>query len=221
MKIEIPDRMRHLKIDARGYPIPCMVLIDQNGLPHFSINNEQMRLRVIRRDLCSICGTKLFRGRWLVGGALSAFHPDGAFIDPPMHSECAHYALQVCPYLAAPRYAGEIGVTKAKAHADALTDNMVLIDHTMMPGRPLNDLFIALMTTRPIQIFDTLNIKPKPPYNVVEYWRRGERLPDQEGKALVAQALEEFRLCPNPISRNSSKAIPLKSPVTDAPSRAT
>jgi len=221
MKIAIPDRMRHLKIDARGYPIPCMVVIDKAGKPHFAINDEQKRFRVIRNDLCSICGTKLFRGRWFVGGALSAFHPEGAFIDPPMHSECAHFALQVCPYLASPRYSAEIGVAKAKANAAALTDNMIIVDPTMMPGRPHSDMFIALMTTRPIDVFDNLNLKPKPPYNVVEYWRRGQRLPDQEGAALVREALEEFRLCPNPISRNSSKAMPLKSPVTDAPSRAT
>jgi hypothetical protein len=191
-KVEIPERMRHLKCDERGYPIPCMVLIDSTGRPHFAINDDAKRLEVIRKELCSICGTKLFRGRWFVGGALSAFHPQGAFIDPPMHAECCRFALQVCPYLAAPRYSAEIGIAKAKAYASALTDNRLLVDNTQMPGRPLNDMFIALMTTRPIAIYENFNLKPTPPYNIVEYWRRGERLPDREGSALVQEALERF-----------------------------
>jgi hypothetical protein len=192
MKIAIPERMRHLKIDARGYPIPSMVLIDSAGRPHFAINDEAKRQRMIREELCSICGTKLFRGRWFVGGALSAFHPHGAFLDPPMHAECSRFALQVCPYLAAPRYSAEIGIAKAKAHANALTDSMVLVDRTMMPGRPHEDLFIALMTTRRIQIFDNTNLKPTPPYNAVEYWRRGQRLSDREGEAMVAEAIKSY-----------------------------
>jgi len=183
--------MRHLKV-VRGYPVPCMALVDQAGVPHFAINDERKRLRVIRDELCSICGTALFRGRWFVGGPLSAFHPEGAFIDPPMHSECARYALQVCPYLAAPRYSAEIGIAKAKAHADALTESLVLLDRTMMPGRPHGDVFVALMTTRQIKIYDNLNLKPTPPYNVVEYWRRGERIADREGEAVVAEALKSF-----------------------------
>jgi len=194
--VKIPERMRHLQIDARGYPIPSMVLIDSAGRPHFAINDDAKRLQAIRQELCSICGTKLFRGRWFVGGALSAFHPDGAFIDPPMHSECAHYALQVCPYLAAPRYSAEIGIAKAKAHASALKDNRLLVDPTQMPGRPLNDMFIALMTTRPVDVYDNFNLKPTPPYNVIEYWRRGERLPDREGEAMVCEALERFDRVP-------------------------
>src|SRR6478672_2277487 len=105
----IPERMLHLKIDERGYAIPWGVVVDDNGTAHFAINDHVVRRRSITEDLCGLCGHKLFRGRWFVGGSKSAFHEHGAFIDPPMHSECAHYALQVCPYLAAPRYTREIG----------------------------------------------------------------------------------------------------------------
>jgi hypothetical protein len=103
-KIPIPERMKHLGIDRRGYPIPWSVYRDPDGRPHFTIFNNVLRARGIRDDLCGICGTKLFRGRWFVGGPVSAFDPRGTYIDPPMHHECSSYALTVCPYLAAPNY---------------------------------------------------------------------------------------------------------------------
>lgn len=189
MIAKLPDRMRHLPVDKRGYPIPWGVLIDDGGLPHFAINVEERRHEMVKRDLCSICGSKLFRGRWFVGGTLSAFHEHGAFIDPPMHSECSHFALQTCPYLAAPRYTKEIGLEKIKNRKPA---NIMLIDNTLIPGRPTEDIFVALMATRQ-DVFDNLNTKPKHPYSVVEFWRHGSRISDAEGYAATERAIAEFR----------------------------
>ncbi len=187
--IPIPDRMRHLKVDARGYPVPWGVVVDGDGIPHFAANDESKRMTMLRRDLCSICGGKLFRGRGFVGGTLSALHPRGAFIDPPMHSECAHFALQVCPYLAAPRYSKEIGPAKI-ANAN-VPDYALFIDTTMIPGRPHSDLFIAVMATRQ-EVHENWNCKPLRPYSAVEYWRHGQRVPDDEGEATAALAITEF-----------------------------
>lgn len=185
--------MSHLKRDRRGYPIPHGVVIDKAGNPHFAINDDMIRIRVIREGLCSICGTKLFRGKWLIGGALSAFHEHGAFIDPPMHSECAHFALKACPYLAAPRYSQEIGLKKAKASAAEL-NHAILYSHTLIDGRPQGDMFVALMVTGKIEVHEsTLNLKPKPPYSVVEYWRHGQQLSKNVGEQLVQLALKEFK----------------------------
>ena len=99
--IPIPERMRHLKV-YRGYAVPWGVLIDADGTPQFAINMEEARDLMIHADLCGICGKPLFRGRWFVGGPASALHPRGAYIDMPIHNECKDYALQACPYLAAP-----------------------------------------------------------------------------------------------------------------------
>jgi hypothetical protein len=181
--VPIPQRMAHLKIDRRGYPIPHGVLIDAAGEPHFAINNEATRWQVVSEDCCSICGTRNVKARWFVGGSLSAFHEDGAFIDPPMHGECAKYALQVCPYLAAPRYAREIGLAKAKAKG-TFDPKMILIDNTMIPGRPAGDLFVAIKATRQ-QVFQNFNMKPLHPFAEVQFWRHGQRLPDAEGLAIM------------------------------------
>ncbi|MCV9964336.1 hypothetical protein OIU34_20830 [Pararhizobium sp. BT-229] len=106
--VSIPERMRALPIDPRGYPVPVNVTRDRHGKPNFATNDETVRQTLFREDRCGICGEKLLRGRWSIGGPGSALHPDGAFLDPPMHYECAQYAVQVCPYLAMPTYSKSV-----------------------------------------------------------------------------------------------------------------
>lgn len=140
--VPIPARMAHLPKDRRGYPIPTMVLVDDGGRPHFQINDEHVRQRLIKQDRCAICGQKLFRGRWFVGGPMSCFSERGSYIDPPLHAECAAYALAVCPYLAAPAYGREIGAKtlQGRPMADAVRIN---VDPTMIKDRPT--YFVAVM----------------------------------------------------------------------------
>jgi hypothetical protein len=190
--IAIPDRMKHLKVDPRGFPIPYGVVIDLDGTAHFAVADEFIRQRTIAEGLCSICGTKLFRGRWLIGGPLSAFASNGCFLDPPMHDECAHYALQTCPYIALPRYRREIGPAKAKA-ADLEQDFLVMTAEEAETGRPAGDLFIALMTVNRIDlVHDGQYLKPRGEYRRVEYWRHGRQLSDAEGIGLLEQHYPEI-----------------------------
>lgn len=201
--VPIPARMKHLQVDRRGYPIPWGVYRDGEGNPHFAINDEKRRMQMLGRDLCSICGTKLFRGRWFVGGPLSAFHEYGCYLDPPMHHECATFALQVCPYLSAPSYAGRVddrtlrktgkgvvtldnkGAVKSVSTAMEGESTTLLMDTTMIPERP--QLFVAVMAIgqmlRPEGM--QVNIKPNRPYRAVEYWRNGQRLPTEAGELAV------------------------------------
>lgn len=140
-QVPIPARMAHLEKDRRGYPIPTMVLRDETGRPHFQINEESVRQRLIRDDLCSICGKKLMRGRWFAGGPMSAFSERGLYIDPPMHEECVIYSMKVCPYLAAPNYGKEIG-TKTLTGSQ-VEKEVILVDPTMIANRP--PTFICVM----------------------------------------------------------------------------
>jgi hypothetical protein len=109
--VPIPALMKERQVDPRGYPIPWNVLVDSTGKAHFTINDESLRQMAIRDRLCPICGHRLWRGMWFVGGPGSALHEHGAYIDPPMHKPCAEYALKVCPYLAAPR-SGCLSITR-------------------------------------------------------------------------------------------------------------
>lgn len=179
--VPIPATMRHLEVDHRGYAIPWGVYRDPSGRPHFQINDENIRRRSMDEDLCGICGGRLWRGRWFVGGPLSAFHPDGTYIDPPMHHECMQYALKVCPYLAAPNYGKNVGTkTLPKEHS------LIMVDPTVIPDRPA--MFVGVMAIDQIKYVVGLQsyIKPKKPFRRLEFWREGRQLPEQEGLAFAA-----------------------------------
>jgi hypothetical protein len=181
MTVPIPMRMLHLKRDPRGYPIPAGVLIDKAGVPHFAINEETTRMRQITQDRCGICDGTLVDTRWFVGGARGAFHDAGAYLDPPMHDECAHYALLACPFLAARSYSRHLG--DKQAHKAAISDNAVFVDQTMIGGRP--EIFVAVLAQRTITASEKRFVKPSRPYLAVEFWRHGERLADTEGWEIV------------------------------------
>jgi hypothetical protein len=179
----IPERMKALPRDPRGYCIPVNVYRDQHGRPHFTINNSDVRDRVLARDLCGICGQPLTRGRWFVGGPLSAFHEHGAYIDPPMHHECAEYSLRVCPYLALPSYRKRI--EEATLPKDDPTP--ILIDETMLMHRP--PMFVAAMA-RGQRLLENGHIVPRRPFIRVEYWRDGAMLTEAEAMPLLEQELQ-------------------------------
>jgi hypothetical protein len=185
--VPIPRRMRALQRDRRGYPIPFIVLRDLKNKPHFTVNDTVRTERCLKENRCAICGNRLDREMWFVGGPASAFHPDGAYIDTPLHAECKEYALQVCPYLAAPRYAGRIDASTVDL--DQLRHGQILVDHTMCPERPLP--FVAVcsrgMEIRP-HYAASVPCKlcvPSRPYSAIEFWEQGARLDPVEGMRLA------------------------------------
>ena len=195
LTVPIPDRMRHLDRDRRGYPIPYVVLRDHEGFPHFTINDTRLTKRVLRDDLCSICGTQLFRGRWYAGGPACAFHRHGAYIDTPMHAECMRYAMQVCPYLALPNYGKRIDEHLLAAREEKLKERAglaVVKDPTMNADRP--PLFVAVMATGHTTNIDSTGalhyLHPHRPYKAVEFWRDGARLDHDEGMRIANEAIE-------------------------------
>lgn len=193
--VEIPARMAHLTKDKRGYPVPVMVTHDTDGRPHFAINDEKTRQRVIELDLCSICGVKLLRGRWSVGGPASAMLKGGCYLDPPMHYECLEYAMKVCPYIAMPSYSGfgTPGATLDPAKAPGM---MLAIDQSMFDERP--DPFVAVMhvgqTYTKYEGHEWVQyIWPKQPYRQFEFWHHGEKMPFEEGRLAALAYLKEFK----------------------------
>jgi len=174
--VPIPERMRHLPVDRRGYPVPVIVVWNE-GKPEFSVNDMDITARMIDEDRCSICGGKLFRGRWLVGGGMSALGINGKFADAPAHDECTHYALKVCPYLAAPNWRTPIGKAKAAQAnmvAFALADQVNVAD----TNRP--EAFVAVMASKidiEMRGFGVIFCRPREGHvQRVEVWRNGQQL---------------------------------------------
>lgn len=180
--------MRALPRDHRGYPVPHIVYRDEIGKAWFTINDDDKVMHCLKFDLCSICGQKLLRGRWLVGGPLSAFLPEGAYFDIPMHHECAAYALRVCPWLASPNYNKTIATKRLP-----MDTNRAFLDQTTMPGKP--DVFVAIMVTAVAIGIDggSLLLKPQFPPLRTEFWKDGLLLSDVTGRAIADAAVAKYR----------------------------
>ena len=183
-----PPRLAGRPRDRRGYPIPWNVLIGEDGTPFFTVNDDRRHWTAIRGGLCPMCGEALGRWKWFVGGPQSAFHEHGWFMDLPGHHDCIEYALQVCPYLAMPKWAGRIDVV----HPEKLgkVTPAIFLDETHDPARP--DIFVAVAGARVM-----LNrrgpylpyVRPAKPLLGIEYWRHGKKLTEEEGVRLVRAAM--------------------------------
>jgi hypothetical protein len=198
----IPERMSLLPRDKRGLPIPFIVLRDATNTPHFTINDQTKVYRCVVNKLCGICGKPFetfhdSRGRpnprpqnagmTFVGGPMSALHKHGAYIDPPMHHECAEFALRVCPYIAAKHYDTRIDDRLAKK-AELVEGQVILKDPMMIPDRP--EYFVAVTCSDYTVVNRQGYMKPA---NMIRlsWWKHGERVPFSEAKHLAARFLME------------------------------
>jgi len=96
----LPQRMQHLPLDERGYPIPEFVS-NLDGVRDFRIVSLEHLARCIRDDVCRICGQALDVSKVFVIGPLATLQ--GVSNEPPSHIECAEFAVRACPFLLLPR----------------------------------------------------------------------------------------------------------------------
>lgn len=97
----LPDRMRRLPVDARGFPIPWFVHIDDAGVPDFRVVKRGAITEAWRDRKCWLCGGPLGSFVSFVIGPMCAVNRTSA--EPPAHRDCAQFAAQACPFLVKPR----------------------------------------------------------------------------------------------------------------------
>src|SRR5215203_4621477 len=95
---EIPLRLSRRPRDRRGYVIPFAQFIDRHGQPQFAAMDDALVRRCLDHRLCGLCGEPMGGHIFFIGGPLST--ASGYFYDPPMHRDCATFALRTCPHLA-------------------------------------------------------------------------------------------------------------------------
>lgn len=100
-KVPLPDRMKRLPVDARGFPIPWFVHIDDDGVPDFRVIGRNKFELAVQRDRCWVCGDVLGVIKVFVIGPMCVINR--ATAEPPSHRECALFAAQACPFLLQPR----------------------------------------------------------------------------------------------------------------------
>jgi hypothetical protein len=109
--VEVPERLRALPRDRRGYPIFANVMppggvpadgrvdfrVPADGRVDFRVLSIATFLDHCERRLCGLCGQRLARKLAFLGGPMCVQRR--VFGDGPMHYACAQYARQVCPFL--------------------------------------------------------------------------------------------------------------------------
>lgn len=96
----IPERIRMLRRDHRGYPVPWFVHWDANDTPDFRIVGAGKVEHAITQHVCWICGGPLARNKAFVIGPMCSINRISA--EPPSHRSCAVFAAEVCPFLTKP-----------------------------------------------------------------------------------------------------------------------
>jgi hypothetical protein len=184
--VPIPPKMRRLALDKRGYPVPWIVQRGLDRRPFFVINDSSKTILCGHRKVCGICGQKLERDVWLIGGPGAAFHEHGAYLDPPMHHECAVYALQVCPYLGA-RYTTRIDMALAK-HGRWPKALQVIAEEHMIPEQPPFFVLGHVRQWRMTMEGKAPRFHPLRPWLQVEFWILGAQINEAEAKARLERA---------------------------------
>ena len=169
LAIPMPLRIARLPRTQHGLPVPYITDKPDDEPPNLGTADSIASAHCHRESLCSICGEKLAQAeRTFITGPSCVFGSDYGCNDPPMHEECARYALRVCPHLVAP--SSVCVVITAPRYRRRKVYNW--------PRPPL----------------DVAAYWPYRPYKRVEWWRKGKQVIDRdEILALVAGETEETR----------------------------
>lgn len=98
----LPDRIKTLPIDERGYPVPWFVSwVD--GKPEFRVVDGRKMLLAVRQRRCWVCGEPLGKFMTFVIGPMCAINRISG--EPPSHRECAMFSAKACPFLTRPHMA--------------------------------------------------------------------------------------------------------------------
>lgn len=182
-QISVPQSLHHLKRDSRGYPIFSTVTIMRDGRPDFRVVDQEKAYDFGMRKLCGLSGLRLDKkkGAIFVGGPMSAF-ASGKYSDPPMLQSAAFYALQVCPYLSAPRWAER----EFRERGGGMAGGVIYNDERAVTERP--PVFVAVKARRWRIIGDgrtsPVTFQVEWPYMEVSFWSQGGQKSYEEALAL-------------------------------------
>lgn len=98
--LPIPERMRRLPIDERGWLVPWFVAVIDGKPDHRVMDGAKWR-EAVKFRRCWQCGEPLgARGAFVLGPMCAVNRTNG---EPPNHYECARFAVTACPHLSRPR----------------------------------------------------------------------------------------------------------------------
>lgn len=92
----LPDRMKSLPVDERGYVVPWFVAWE-DGKPEFRAMDGAKWREAVRFRKCWVCGERLGRHMTFVAGPMCGINRTSS--EPPSHLECAQWSARNCPFL--------------------------------------------------------------------------------------------------------------------------
>jgi hypothetical protein len=178
--------MEHLPRDRRGLPIPFIVMIGPDGVPDFKINDSAKLARCIEEGLCAVSGLPMDRTDvWFIGGPNSAYHPTGAFVDPPGKRVCLEWAARVCPFIAMGRFEGFKSVRPKSAGV------AIAVDTGVQTGKP--PYFVLARCNGYTWSPETGYFHPVRPWISAQHWQDGERI-EVLNRPQIVKAMDAQRI---------------------------
>lgn len=99
--IPIPARMARRPVNRRGFPVPWFVTEKDAAGDWDFVNLCPLRVvEAVRRKVCFLCGGQLGKYMAFVIGPMCSINRVSS--EPPVHKECAEYAVRACPFLVNP-----------------------------------------------------------------------------------------------------------------------
>lgn len=127
MNVATPERIARLPRDDRDRPVPWFLMrFDDAHVDYRFVDGAKIG-QAVDEGRCWVCGERFQRGngarcRTFIVGPTAVFNRTTG--EPPMHRDCALYALRACPFLANPN--------KARRTSNVPED-------AYMPGEPILD----------------------------------------------------------------------------------
>ncbi|MBR0879672.1 hypothetical protein ACVMGC_001077 [Bradyrhizobium barranii subsp. barranii] len=98
--LELPERMRGLKISDEGFPVPWFVPFVNGKWDFRAMDGDKMGIAV-RLKRCWMCGQPL--GKYLTFAIGPMCCATRTIAEPPSHLSCLEYSVRACPHLSNPR----------------------------------------------------------------------------------------------------------------------
>ena len=98
--LAMPERIKRLRVDHRGFPVPRFVAWINGQADHRLIQPQWMN-EAVKRRLCWVCGEPLGRYYCSIIGCMCAINR--VISEPPSHRECGEFAAAACPFMARPQ----------------------------------------------------------------------------------------------------------------------
>src|SRR4051812_961023 len=98
--VPMPDRIRRLRINDKGFPVPWFVA-DVDGVPDLRVVDARKIKVAWKERRCWVCGDKLGSTVAFALGPMCAVNRTVS--EPPSHRACIEFSVRACPFLANPR----------------------------------------------------------------------------------------------------------------------